>query len=84
MNHTCNLFKKIQKTTEANKNCNLDVHGSVHRSIIHKENPKKDATVHQNFISYLSEAQHVSGDTPPIIRRANRLGFCISGGLLDV
>jgi hypothetical protein len=28
-----------------------------------------DATVYQNFIiSYLYEAQHVSGDTPPIIR----------------
>jgi hypothetical protein len=24
--------------------------------------------VYQNFISYLYEAQHVSGDTPPIIR----------------
>jgi hypothetical protein len=24
--------------------------------------------VYQNFISYLHEAQHVSGDTPPIIR----------------
>jgi hypothetical protein len=24
--------------------------------------------VYQNFLSYLSEAQHVSGDTPPIIR----------------
>jgi len=25
----------------------------------------------QNFISYLYEAQHVSGDTPPIIRSLN-------------
>jgi len=25
-------------------------------------------TVYQSFISYLYEAQHVSGDTPPIIR----------------
>jgi hypothetical protein len=24
--------------------------------------------MYQNFISYLYEAQHVSGDTPPIIR----------------
>jgi hypothetical protein len=31
-------------------------------------NPKfKNAAVYQNFISYLDEAQHVSGDTPPII-----------------
>jgi hypothetical protein len=29
---------------------------------------QQDATVYQNFISYLYEAQHVSGDTPPIIR----------------
>ena len=27
---------------------------------------QQDATVYQNFISYLYEAQHVSGDTPPI------------------
>ena len=35
--------------------------------IIHKK-IQQDATVYQNFISYLCEAQHVSGDTPPIIR----------------
>jgi len=29
---------------------------------------QQDATVYQNFISYLYKAQHVSGDTPPIIR----------------
>jgi hypothetical protein len=29
---------------------------------------QQDATVYQNFISYLHEAQHVSGDTPPITR----------------
>jgi len=27
--------------------------------------------VYQSFISYLYEAQHVSGDTPPIIRSLN-------------
>jgi hypothetical protein len=33
-----------------------------------KKNPK-NATMYQNFIiPYLYEAQHVSGDTPPIIR----------------
>jgi hypothetical protein len=48
----------------------VDVRGSVHRSIIHKENPT-NATVYQNFTSYLYEAQHVSGDTPPIIRSLN-------------
>jgi hypothetical protein len=30
---------------------------------------QQDATLYQNFIiPYLSEAQHVSGETPPIIR----------------
>jgi hypothetical protein len=29
---------------------------------------QQDATVYQNFISYLYETQNVSGDTPPIIR----------------
>jgi hypothetical protein len=29
---------------------------------------QQDATVYQNFISDLYEAQHLSGDTPPIIR----------------
>jgi len=29
---------------------------------------QQHATVYQNFISYLCEVQHVSGDTPPIIR----------------
>jgi hypothetical protein len=37
--------------------------------MIRKEKSKQDATVYQIFIiPYLYEAQHVSGDTPPIIR----------------
>jgi hypothetical protein len=49
--------------------CLLDVRGSVHHSIINTHKKiQQDATVYQNFISYLYEAQHVSGDTPPIIR----------------
>ena len=48
---------------------NLDVLGSVHHSKIHKKKIQQDATMYQNFIiPYLYEAQHVSGDTPPIIR----------------
>ena len=36
---------------------------------LHKEKSKQDATMYQNFIiPYFYEAQHVSGDTPPIIR----------------
>jgi hypothetical protein len=47
----------------------LDVCGYVHHSIIHKEKFQQDATMYQNFIiPYLYEAQHVLGDTPPIIR----------------
>jgi len=42
---------------------------SVHHSAIHKEKIQQDATVYQKFnIPYLYESQHVSGDTPPIIR----------------
>jgi len=38
------------------------------RSVIHKK-IQQDAIIYQNFIiTYLYEAQHVSGDTPPIIR----------------
>jgi hypothetical protein len=32
-----------------------------------KKKTQQDATVYQNFIPYLNEAQHVSGNTPPII-----------------
>ena len=41
----------------------------MHHSKIHKEKIQQDATIYQNFIiPCLYEAQHVSGDTPPIIR----------------
>jgi len=49
------------------KLCKLGVRGSVHHSIIHKENPTRCSSV-SKFISYLYKAQHVSGDTPPIVR----------------
>jgi hypothetical protein len=45
----------------------LDIRGSVHHSIIHIANPTRYNSV-SKFISYLYEAQHVLGDTPPIIR----------------
>jgi hypothetical protein len=35
--------------------------------LINIENPTRCRSV-PNFISYLLEAQHVSGDTPPIVR----------------
>ena len=34
----------------------LDIRGSVHHSIIHKENIQQDVTVYQNVIPYLYEA----------------------------
>jgi hypothetical protein len=41
----------------------------VHHSTIHKEKIQQNVTMYQNFIiPYLYEAQHVSGDIPPIIR----------------
>jgi hypothetical protein len=41
----------------------------MHHSTIHKEKIQQDATIYKNFIiAYLYEAQHVSGDTSPIIR----------------
>ena len=52
---------------ERRGNFAFDFCGFVHHSIIRIENPT-NATVYQNFISYLYEVQHVSGDTPPIFR----------------
>jgi len=46
----------------------LDVRGSVRHSKIHKEKSKKMQQCIFFIIPYLYEAQHVSGDTPPIIR----------------
>jgi hypothetical protein len=47
----------------------LDVRLSVHHSTILTEKPKQDATMYQNLLFLiLNEAQHVSGNTPPIIR----------------
>jgi hypothetical protein len=41
----------------------------VSTTSIHKEKIQQDVTMYQNFIiPYLYEAQHVSDDTPPIIR----------------
>jgi hypothetical protein len=41
----------------------LKVHSTIHKKT------QQDATLYQNFIiPYLYEAQHIWGDTPPIIR----------------
>jgi hypothetical protein len=47
----------------------FDVRGSVHHSTIHKQKSNKMQQCIKFFvIPYLYETQHVSGDTPPIIR----------------
>jgi len=47
----------------------FDVRGSVHHSTIRKEKANKmQQCINIFIIPYLYEAQHVSGDTPPIIR----------------
>jgi len=47
----------------------LDVRGSVHHSTIHKEKSNKmQQCINIFIIPYLYEAQHVLGDSPPIIR----------------
>jgi len=47
----------------------FDVHGSVHHSTIHIEKPNKmQQRIKILLFLILNKAQHVSGDTPPIIR----------------
>ena len=47
----------------------LDVRGSIHHSTILTENPNKmQQCIKILLFLILNEAQHVSGDTPPIIR----------------
>jgi hypothetical protein len=49
--------------------CCFDVCGSVHHSATHTaKNPTRCNIVSKFIILYLYEAQHVSGDTPSIIR----------------
>jgi hypothetical protein len=51
------------------KKVQFHVRGSVHDSTIHKEKSNKMQQCVKIFIiPYLYEAQHVLGDTPPIIR----------------
>jgi len=74
--HTRNLrtswrISPISAHSTVIRYCRFDVRGSVHHSTIHKEKSNKDATatMYQTIIiPYLYGAQHVSGDTPPIIR----------------
>ena len=49
-----------------------------------KKNPTRCNSVSKFIIQYLYEAQHVSGDTPPIIRSLKLPWFCIRERLLDV
>jgi hypothetical protein len=61
----------------------------MHHSKIHQEKSNKIKNMCQNFIiPYLYEAQHVSGDTPLIIRSLKTAlaasGFSYVEGCLDV
>jgi hypothetical protein len=54
---------------------------------VHTENPTRYNNVSKFIIPYLYEAQHVSGDTPPIIRGLKCTGslwFFMRERLLDV
>jgi len=62
--------------------------GSVHHSVIQKENLTRCNSVsYFIYFIYIYEAQHVSEDTPPIIRSL-KLHYqplvCTRGGLLDM
>jgi hypothetical protein len=46
----------------------LDVRGSVHRTTIHKEKSNRMQQCIKILLFQIYEAQHVPGDTPPIIR----------------
>jgi hypothetical protein len=73
---SCNIFIGVRIIKE--------MPGSVASGtlcIIHKENPTTYKSVSKSFISYLYEAQHVSGDTPPIIRTCSC--WKLSGTLPD-
>jgi hypothetical protein len=61
--HMCYMFHPPRPQID------LHVRGSVHHSTIHKEKSNKMQQCIKIFIiPYLYEAQHVSGDTRPIIR----------------
>jgi len=62
----------ITKGYVRDKNYALDVRGSVHHSTVHTENATRCNSVSKFIIAYIYiyiyEAQHVSVETPPIIR----------------
>jgi hypothetical protein len=59
-------LKSVMECVRINDDCKLNVRGSVHHFI--QKNPTRCKSVSKFIIPYLYEAQHVSGDTPPIIR----------------
>jgi len=59
--HKCN--------SSTSKYLAVNVRGSVHHNtILVQKSNKMQQCIKMFFIPYLYEAQHVSGDTPPIIR----------------
>ena len=64
------IFNRLQAPPDNNRQISLDVRGSVHHStILTVKNPTIRNSV-SKFLLFLilNEAQHVLGDTPPIIR----------------
>jgi hypothetical protein len=47
----------------------VDISGSVYHNTIHEKYPTRCNKVSKFYYSNLYEAQHVSGYTPPVIRR---------------
>ena len=62
------LILKMETAGSIEMQVPLDVRGSMHHSAPHTaKNPTRCNSVSKFIIPYLYEAQHVSGDTPPII-----------------
>ena len=53
---------------EKEKVCKLLSETTKYVFMFHKENPARRNGISKFIIQYLCEAQHVLGDTPPIIR----------------
>ena len=63
---TLNIVQILRELQRVNRR---NVRGSAHHGTIHKEKSNKmQQCVNFFIIPYLYEAQHVSGETPPIIR----------------
>jgi hypothetical protein len=79
MNQKICIYKIIFLLKHSNTGCKLDVHGSVHCNInlIERTNKMQPSSrIHSLFQCFLI-AQHVSDDTPPIIRSSINCNFSL-------